>query len=136
MIGDQILRTEEEVDFLRAERVLFCLEIDAVENQVEVVAVGFDFGMVNLCECVFDGQLVEVEDLGQDLRLLWSGCAQIHPHPDSAVGFEPGWVHLFHRSSGLLLVFVDRDQSPTLIWSAACAAARRATGTRYGEQLT
>ena len=27
-------------------------------------------------------------------------------------------------------------QSPTLTDSAACAAARRATGTRYGEALT
>jgi hypothetical protein len=28
------------------------------------------------------------------------------------------------------------NQSPTLTLSAACAAASRATGTRYGEQLT
>jgi hypothetical protein len=30
----------------------------------------------------------------------------------------------------------DLDQSPTLTCRAACAAASRATGTRYGEQLT
>jgi hypothetical protein len=28
------------------------------------------------------------------------------------------------------------NQSPTFTLNAACAAARRATGTRYGEQLT
>ena len=72
---------EEEVDVLRAERVLLGLEVDAVEDQVEVVAVGFDFGMVDLGERVFDGQLVEVEDVGQDLRLLWRGRARDPPTP-------------------------------------------------------
>src|SRR5437867_13153626 len=30
----------------------------------------------------------------------------------------------------------QRDQSPTFTARAACAAARRATGTRYGDALT
>ena len=55
-----------------------------VENQVEVVAVGFDLGMVYLGEGVFDGQLVEVKDVGEDPRLLRSGRAQVDPHPDPA----------------------------------------------------
>jgi hypothetical protein len=34
------------------------------------------------------------------------------------------------------LVWQRQRQSPTLTARAACAAASRATGTRYGEQLT
>ena len=37
---------------------------------------------------------------------------------------------------GLADLSLTRHQSPTLTASAACAAASRATGTRYGEALT
>ena len=42
--GDQILRAEEEIDVLRLEAVLRRGEVDAVEDQVEIVAVGLDLG--------------------------------------------------------------------------------------------
>ena len=104
--------------------------------EIEVVAVGLDLGMMDFRQRVLDGQLVKVEDLGEDFGVGLSGFAQVHPHPDSAVGLQPGRVHPIDSLGGPVFVFVDRDQSPTLTCSAACAAARRATGTRYGEQLT
>ena len=39
------------------------LEVDAVQDQVEVVVVGLDLGMVQLAERVFDRELVEVKDV-------------------------------------------------------------------------
>ena len=136
MVGDQILRTEEEVDFLRAERVFLGLEVDAVENEVQVLAIRLHFRMVDFGERIFDCELVKMKDFGEDFGFVWRRAAEIDPHPDTAVGLEPGRVHPVDDLGGPVLVLVDRDQSPTLSLSAACAAARRATGTRYGEQLT
>ena len=64
-----------------------------------------------------------------------SGC-QIDPDEHAAAGLEPGGFDPIDRRVFPVRVRVDRDQSPAFAWSAACAAARRATGTRYGEQLT
>ena len=49
---------------------------------------------------------------------------------------EPGRLDPVHFPRAPVLVNVDGDQFPAFIESAACAAASRATGTRYGEQLT
>ncbi len=131
----QVLRPQEEIDFLRAKRVFPGLEVDAVEDEVKVVAVGFDFRVVDLGKGVFDRELVKVEDLGEHPGFFRRRRAQICPHPDAAARLQPARVHPVDDLGGPVLVFVDRDQS-TLLCSAACAAARRATGTRYGEQLT
>ena len=53
-----------------------------------------------------------------------SACAQAPGRQTQARSPEPGAWSLVQR------------QSPTFTCSAACAAARRATGTRYGEALT
>ena len=134
--GDEILRPEEEIDFLRPELVLTRLEIDAVQDQIEVVAVGLDLRMMDFGERVLDGQLVEVKRVGEYPGFFWCGRTQVGPHPDPAVGLQPGGIHTVDNRRGPALVLVDGDQSPTLTCSAACAAARRATGMRYGEALT
>ena len=56
------------------------LEVDAVQDQVQVVAVGLDLGMVDLGERVFDRQLVEVEDVGEEsaLRPVWARSRSTH----------------------------------------------------------
>ena len=136
MDGDEILRAQEEIDVLGREAVLLGAEVDAVEDQVQIVAVRLDLRMVRFFERVFDRQIVELEHVGQDARLLRRRAAQIDPDPDAAVGEEPGWVDPIDDRGRPALIPVDRDQSPTLAVSAACAAASRATGTRYGEQLT
>ena len=61
----EILCAEEEIDFPRAELVLSRLEVDAVKNQVEKSAVGLDFRVMNLCEGVLDGELVEMKHVRQ-----------------------------------------------------------------------
>ena len=81
MKGHQVLRTEEEVDLLCAKRVLFGLEIDAVEDEIQVVAVGLDLGMMDFRERVLDGQLVEMEDVGEDFRVGLGGFARDPPTP-------------------------------------------------------
>ena len=136
MNRDEKLRTEEEIDVLGREAVLRCLEIDAVENDVQVVAVGFDFGMVPLAERVFDGEFVKVEDVAEDRAFFRGWLIEVDPDRYATPRFDPGRVHPVNGLGGPALVLVDPDQSPLLTVSAACAAASRATGTRYGEQLT
>ena len=70
MDGDQVVGAEEEVDVVRREAVLRCLEVDAVQDQVEVAAVALDLRVMDLGERVLDRQLVEVEDVGEDAALL------------------------------------------------------------------
>ena len=129
---------EEEIDVLRPEAVLRGAEVDAVEDQVEIVAVGFDLGMMELRQRVLDRQLVEVEDVGEDARLLRRRADRDRPRPRRRcrAAARPGPP----RSTGVVAAALracrPADQSPTLTCSAACAAASRATGTRYGEQLT
>ncbi len=77
----EVLRAEKEIDFLRPELVLLGLEVDAVQDQVEVVAVGFDFRMVYLGDGVFDRELVEVKDVGEQPRFVRCGRAQSRPTP-------------------------------------------------------
>ena len=67
---------------------------------------------------------------------VWCGIGQVDPERHFAVRGEPGRIDPVRRGRRAVLVDVDLDQSPTFTCSAACAAARRATGTRYGEQLT
>src|SRR6476469_6087137 len=136
MDGDEILRPEEEVDVLRGEAVLGGAEIDAVKNEIQVVAVRFDVWMVQFAEGILDGQRVKMKDVGQDSRFFRGRLIEIDPDRHAASRLDPGRVHPVDDLSGPTLVFVNGDQSPTLTASAACAAASRATGTRYGEQLT
>src|SRR3954468_753100 len=136
MHGHEVLRPQEEIDIPGAEAVLARVEVDAVQDQVEEIAVRLDLRMVTFTECVLDRELVEVKHVGQDLRFLRAWTIEVDPHPHAALRREPGGVHPIDDLGGPAFVFVDGDQSPTLAPSAACAAASRATGTRYGEQLT
>ena len=58
----RILRAEEEVDVPRLEAVLGGAEVDPVEDEVQIVAVGLDLGVVDVAEGILDGELVEVKD--------------------------------------------------------------------------
>jgi hypothetical protein len=136
VVGDQVLRTKEKVYFLRSELMAVGFEVDGVQDEVQVIAVGFDFGVMDLGQGVFDGELVEVEDVSEQLGFIGGRRAQIDPCPNAALRLEPGRIHPVDDLRGSALVLVDSNQSPTLSCSAACAAASRATGTRYGEQLT
>ena len=75
------------------------LEVDAVEDEVEVVAVGLDLGMMELAERVLDRQLVEVEDVGEDAAPRpASGWSRSTQTADAAVGLEPGRVDPVDRA--------------------------------------
>ena len=146
--GDQELRRQEEVHVLGLEEVLPRLEVDAVEDQIQVVAVRLDLRMVDGVERVLDRELVDVEDVGRIRLSSGVGLSMIDPDQDAAVrpAARPGprgrSTHWSVDPPSCLKTCdqVDpgacRDQSPVFICSAACAAASRATGTRYGEQLT
>src|SRR5688572_24214698 len=112
------------------------LEVDAVQNQIQIVGVRLDLRMVDFADRVLDRQLVKMEHVREDPGFLRLRRAEIHPEHDPAGGIEPGGVHLLNADGLPRLMLEDRDQSPTFTCSAACAAASRATGTRYGEQLT
>ena len=83
MDGNEELRRQEEVHVLGLEAVLAGLEVDAVENQIEIIAVRLDLGMMNRVERVLDGELVDVEDIRQEPGLL--GRRVVHDDPERDV---------------------------------------------------
>ena len=89
MHRDEIVRPEEEVDVARGEPVLLLPEVDAVQDQVEVAVVGFDLGMVDRAERVFDGERVKMKDVGQEPAFLGRRCREVNPERDPATaGFS------------------------------------------------
>src|SRR5215212_8158007 len=124
------LRPEKEVDILRLKTVFRRAEVYAVQDQVEIIAVGFNLRVVRFAQRVLDGQLVEVEDVAEHSGLFGGRTIQIDPHPHAAAWLEPGRIHAVDRPCGPPFVHLNTDQSPPLADSAACAAASRATGTR------
>ena len=101
MDGDQELLADEEIHVLRLEVVLALAEVDAVEDQIQVVAVRFDLRMVDLAERILDSEIVEFEDVGQDSRFVRCRIAQIDPDPDAAAGLQPGRIDLLDAFGGL-----------------------------------
>src|SRR5262245_4346444 len=104
---------------------------------------------------VLDRQRMKTERVGQDQRFRDGRVCEIDPDRRPGNRAEPRWVDargLFrpavpanengdHRGmertgSGDSHASPEVTQSPTLTDSAAWAAARRATGTRYGDELT
>src|SRR5687767_12915887 len=89
MNGDQKLFAQKEVDVLGAEAAFALAEIDAVQDQIEVAAVGLDLGMMDLAQRVLDREIVELEDLTEDLRFVGRRVAEVDPDPDAAVMRKP-----------------------------------------------
>src|SRR5262249_55597752 len=126
-----------EVDVVGPEAVLRRVEVDAMEDQVEIVAVRFDLRILEVAEGVFHRQLVEVKEPREDLPPLFGRrVGQVDPDEHAGGGSEPRRIDPIGGTRPPVGVRVDPDQSPTFTWSAACAAARRATGMRYGDALT
>ena len=126
MDGNQEPRRQEEVHVLGLEAVLAGLEVYAVENQIEVIAVRLDLGMMNLVERVLDGELVDVEDVRQEPRLL--GRRVVHDDPEKNVlpRVEPGRVHALDRGGDPVLVLEDLDHS--VLRSRPAEAGRDSSG--------
>ena len=61
MVGDQVVRSEEDIELVKIELVGAGLEAGDVEDDVEVFSPVVDLGDVRLAECVFDGQVMEVK---------------------------------------------------------------------------
>ena len=112
------------------------MKIDAVEHDVEILAVAFDFGVGFPLHRGLDREFVQAELVAHDDRIGRRRLRHIRPHHDPAVRRQPGRVETVHHCGATVSVDEVANQSPTLTLRAACAAARRATGTRYGEQLT
>ena len=81
MDGDEKLLAEEEVDVLGREAVLGAREVDAVEDQIQIVAVGLDFRVVGLAHRILDRQLVEVEHVGEGCAPPRSSDCRGRPRP-------------------------------------------------------
>ena len=135
--GDEEVRRQEEIGFVRVEAMLDGIEVDAVEHDVEIVAVGLDFRIGLALKGRFDDQLVQAEDARAARRRL---PRSVPPHPPTprrrCRAQQPRRVEAVDQFGPTASVDEVANQSPTLTLNAACAAARRATGTRYGEQLT
>src|SRR5262245_16748706 len=107
-----------------------------MQNHIEVPVVGLDLRVVYFCHRVLDRERMEGERIRENQRLGNRGRRQIDPDERPGCGVQPGTVDALGRLDLPVLVNENRDQSPTFWASAACAAARRATGTRYGDELT
>ncbi len=59
-----------------------------MEDQIQVVTVRFNFGMVDLAERILDSEIVEFEDVGQDSRFIRCRIAQVDPDPHAAAGLS------------------------------------------------
>jgi hypothetical protein len=128
--GHEQGRREEEVDVVRGEAVRVGLEVDAVQDDVEVAVVRLDLRVVAGLERVLDRQLVKAEDLGEHTGLGWSGLLQVGPDQHAAPGTKPGGIETIDRLGPAVPMHEVANQSPTLTFRAAWAAASRATGTR------
>ena len=91
------------------ELVLRGLEIDAVEDEIDVAVVRLDLRMEDFAERVFDGELVEVEVVREDLAFLLRGTREIDPQLDAASRLEPGRVELVYLAGVAVLVNEDRQ---------------------------
>ena len=111
-------------------------EVNAVQDEIQILAVRLDLGLVDFGQGILDRQLMEVKHVIEDAGLFRCRFVEVHPQSHTAVWSEPGGIHRVQALDGSRRVLVNLDQSPTFTWSAAWAAARRATGMRYGEALT
>jgi hypothetical protein len=87
--GHEELVAQEDVHFVRRERVLRRLEVDAVEDQIEVTVVGLDLRRLDLVDRVLDGELVEREGIAEEVRLLVGRVGEVHPDVEAAARHEP-----------------------------------------------
>ena len=167
---DEVVPAEEEVDVARLEALVLLPGFDAVQDQVQQLAVRLDLRQVHFRERVLDGQLVKVEDVPRAASLSGSPGDS---RSTQTISVAPGASQRGSTDSAVCsrAVAVDKDeimacgsltrhsalgirhsrcpgglksrvpchagsQSRAFCFSAACAAASRATGTRNGEQLT
>jgi hypothetical protein len=121
---------------VRFKGVLGGLEVDAVEHDVEIAAVTFDLGLRFALHGRLDRQVVEAEHVAQHGGVRVGRFRDIRPHDRPAVRQQHRGVEAVDHFGRPAPVDEISNQSPTFTLSAACAAASRATGTRYGEQLT
>ena len=135
---------QEEVRLGSIELVLGGVEVDAVQHDVEMLAVAFNLRVGFALHGGIDGQFVQTELVAHDRRISLGRLRHIRPHDDLAGlvlrsrggGGQPSRVEAVHHFGATVPMDEVTNQSPTFTLKAACAAARRATGTRYGEQLT
>ena len=139
---DQIRGAEEEVDVAGGERLLALAHVDAVQHDVEIARIGLDLG-----------ELDALRASSTESGWKWKTSARIRT--SSSVGaarstqtvvVDDGSSHAGSTRSARCTapfsrtkIVISRVSSRSLrryLPSAACAAASRATGTRYGEQLT
>ncbi len=128
--GDEKRPGEEEIGVVRLEGIALGEEINAVEDDVQDAGIGLDLGVVDRFQGILDGERVQTEDHLEHPPVCLGGLAHVGPHPYTAVGLQPLRLDCFDLLGAAVAVNVVRNQSPTLTASAACAAARRATGMR------
>ncbi len=160
--GHQEVAAEEEIDVVGGEPVLRLPEVDAVQDDIQIPVVGLDFRILHAAHRVLHRERVERERVGQNQRLGNRRRRQVHPHERAGGRIQPAAVDALNLLGPAVPVDEDADhvnsdsrleagrsaracapsldpflcQSPTFTDSAACAAASRATGMRYGDALT
>ena len=79
MVGDQVVRAEEDVQLAGDERVGGGVEADAVQDGEDVRLVVVHLGVVDLGQAVLDGEGMEVERVLEDGRFLDRGVLEVDP---------------------------------------------------------
>ena len=84
--GDQEVRRQEEVGLAGVERVIRHVEIDAVQNDVEMAAVGLDLGIGLTQQSVLDREFVQAELIAQHGPIGLGRLGHVRPDHSPAVG--------------------------------------------------
>ena len=79
----------EEIRLVRVEQVLVALEIDAVQDQVEVMPVRLDLRVGLTAQRRFDRQFVELEHGQEQRAFLVGGLRKIRPDGDATARVQP-----------------------------------------------
>src|SRR5262245_30460537 len=112
------------------------MEIDAVQDHIEQVGIRFDLRVLRRLHRVLDGEGMQAEEVAEQRGVGGVWLADVSPDPYAAARFQPCAIDVVQAFSPTAAMNVVRNQSPTFTCNAACAAASRATGIRYGEALT
>ena len=92
VVGDEVVRAQEDVELPGEELVGGGVETDPVHGQEDVVVVVVHLRIVDVLERVLDGQGMEVKRLGQDGRLLlpWGPRGRPSGSPPGVRDRRPG----------------------------------------------
>ncbi len=124
------LAGDEEVGVVGIEGVFAGVEVDAVEHDVEQVAVSLDLGMRGFAERVLDRQLVDAEHIVEQHAVFDRRLRHVGPHVGAAAWNEPRRVEGLDGGGPAVAVHEVTNHDNSGKRSAASNARKRGSARR------